>query len=96
MARSTYSCVIRVSAEQRPTNDASLWILKSEDLPGLLLAGPELSPLLEDVPAVIRMLFRDNYDMEVEVLRAASLSEVREPGPWLTLPATWTAIPAPA
>lgn len=98
MASSAYSCVIRVSAQQRPTNHEPLWILRSEDLPGLLLAGPDLPPLLEDVPAAIRVLFRDNYGMEVEVLRASSPPKMREsePAPTFTLPAMWTAIPATA
>ena len=96
MATTSYSCVIRVSAEQRPTNDKPLWILKSEDLPGMLLAGPDLPPLLADVPVAIQVLFRENYGMEVTVLPVASPREVRDPMPILTLPATWTAIPAAA
>lgn len=43
------------------------WHLTSPDLPGLFLAGKDITDLYADVPNVIKTLFRLNYGMEIDV-----------------------------
>lgn len=98
MATTTYSCVIRVTEECSTEDGTEFWVLTSNDLPGLLLGGRDLDALRADVPDAIRILFRENYGMEVRVLRAtepkalaSGVPEAEHPPP-----VTWTAIPQAA
>ena len=47
--------------------DDGFWNITSPNLPGLFLAGKDLTKLMEDVPYVIQTLFLLNYKMRVEV-----------------------------
>jgi hypothetical protein len=47
--------------------EGAYWTVTSKRLPGLFLGGIELGVLRDDLPDVIRMLFRANYQVEVEV-----------------------------
>ena len=64
MANSGYSCVIQVNENYR---EGGHWELTSKNVPGLYLAGKDLSALRADVPNVIKVLFKNNYDLAVEV-----------------------------
>lgn len=68
MASRMYSRIIYVKAEF--ADAGKCWALSSADLPGLLLAGSDLTALLADLPAAIKLLYRLNYQMDVEVAEA--------------------------
>lgn len=68
MASRMFSRIINVKAEF--ANAGKCWALSSPDLPGLLLAGGDLTALLADLPAAIKLLYRLNYQMDVEVVEA--------------------------
>ena len=97
-ATKSYSCIVRVKAELHADDGHDFWTLTSDDLPGLLLGGQDLKALHADTPAVIRMLFRHNYGMEVDVLPVAEARDLaaKTPLPQLALPEAWTAIPITA
>ena len=47
------------------------WMITSDDLPGLILAGKDLHALLRDLPKVVKILLEKNYRLtEVKVDRA--------------------------
>ena len=62
-----YSTTIRVTTR---VDQYGHFIMTSEDLPGLFLASKNYLALINDVPEVIRALYKDNYDMEVTVVEA--------------------------
>lgn len=43
-----------------------IWILTSDDLPGFFLAGENIDTLKENIPDAIKLLYKLNYQMEVE------------------------------
>jgi hypothetical protein len=45
-----------------------LFSLTSPDMPGLLLAGKDPNKLIDDVPAVVKAMYRVGYNMNVEVV----------------------------
>jgi len=65
MASRMYARIINVRAEF--ADAGKCWALTSDNLPGFLLAGSDLNALLDDVPNAIKLLFRLNYQMDVEV-----------------------------
>lgn len=67
MASSMFSRLINLSVEYNPDG---CWAISSPDLPGLVLAGKDIAALLDDVPNAIRLLFKLNYQMDVQVARA--------------------------
>ena len=94
MGNSRYVSVVNVVSERR---DGGYWILKSDNLPGLLLCGKVLKQLFDDVPAAIKMLYKLNYDMEVNVTEAATdprligktdrdVAIPHHPGSWVAYP----------
>ena len=86
MGNSTYVSVVRVSGEFKDGG----WVITSENLPGLFLAGGDLEKLTADIPANIEMLYRLNYDIKVKVCRAGEPGEKRSSNP---VPPTWAAVP---
>lgn len=98
MARTRYSCVIPVK-EEHVTDEYGnddFWVLTSDVLPGFVLGGRDLDALHADVPDAIRILFKENFDMNVEVRRVAAPESLKE-GISVPLPkAAWTAIPLAA
>lgn len=64
MGNSRYVGVVSVESTMR---DGGYWVVKSEELPGLLLSGKVLPKLMADVPNVIKSLFKLNYGMDIEV-----------------------------
>ena len=58
MVNCNYVGVVNLQAEYK---DGS-WMIVSENLPGLFLAGGDLGKLLSDIPAAIRMLCKFNYN----------------------------------
>ena len=93
-ASSSYTCTIRV---EEAFMEGGYWMFTSQDLPGLLLCGKDKHFLRDDVPAVIKMLFRENYSMEVEVRRVEAVSAIarRTPEQYLEAPRVWAATPLP-
>jgi hypothetical protein len=91
MPNGSISYLIRI---EEALEEGSIWCLTSENLPGLLLGGPDLPALRADLPEAIRLLFLHNYQMEVEVRLVSS--EPPMPGraeqPKLN-PKLWTAVP---
>ena len=98
MARTSYSCVIPVK-EERVTDEYGsddFWVLTSEVLPGFVLGGRDLEELHAEVPEVIRFLFKENFDMNVEVRRVTAPESLKE-GVTVPNPKTaWTAFPLAA
>jgi len=92
MATDKYSSVIRVVGALK---DDGNWLMKSNDLPGLLLCGKDLNKLYNDIPGVIKTLFKLNYDMTVDVAldRAPAqisnnLHEIKPTENWIAIPAS--------
>lgn len=87
MADSSYVAVIRVNGEFKDGG----WFITSENLPGLFLAGRDPKALHADLPAVIKTLYKLNYEMDVEVCPAGEPGEGRAKS--TVLPRTWAAVP---
>lgn len=68
MGNSSYVQVVNVQCIRQ---DGGYWVVSSDELPGLLLCGKVLKKLIEDVPNSIRLLFKLNYKMEVDIIAAA-------------------------
>lgn len=92
MANSGYSCVIQVDESYR---EGGHWGLTSKNLPGLFLAGKDLNELRADVPNVIKVLFKNNYGLTVEVRAVVDSCAVKDgcniaehikPGYWSASP----------
>lgn len=64
MASHMHTTLITIRVEYHPDG---YWAISSKDLPGLMLAGRDIGPLVEDVPAAIKLLYKLNYQMDVEV-----------------------------
>ena len=100
MAKSSYSCVIPVAQEfiKDETGTDKFWTLTSDSLPGFVMGGRDLDALHSDVPDAIRILFKHNYDMDVDVLRVTAPQDIARdiPESELSAPEAWTAIPQAA
>ena len=94
MASMSYSCLIRVQEEFREEDGDRFWLMRSQDLPGLLLGGRNLERLREDTPNVIQRLFKLNYDMDVQVHRVIDMHDLdkKTPRHQLEPPKAWTAV----
>ena len=94
MGNSDYVQVVNVQLERK---DGGYWVVSSKELPGLLLSGKLLKKLIGDIPNAIKILFKLNYEMDVEVKmssehpRTASSHE-----PIDKMPETWVAYSAPS
>ena len=101
MANTSYSCVIPVKEEHvtDETGTDHFWVLTSDVLPGFVLGGRDLEALHSDVPDAIRILFKENYGVEVNVFRVIEPQHigrgVLNPGDRAT-PTAWTAVPLAA
>ena len=73
MATTGYATIVRVRGAYNP--ECEVFALTSEELPGLYLAGKNLQALHEDVPSVIKALYKLDCGMDVEVRKADSESE---------------------
>lgn len=60
-----------VSIDEELKSDGN-WVVKSNDLPGLLLWGKDIRALREDIPLAIQTLYRLNFELEVQVSMAGS------------------------
>ncbi len=58
-----------ISVHALSADDDGWHLIESEDLPGLLLAGKNLPALEADIPAAIKLIYRLNYGMNVDVRR---------------------------
>ncbi len=91
MGNTSYSCIINIKEEYR---EGGVWSLTSPDLPGLFLAGRELSVLRNDIPKAIQVLFKRNYDMDVEVRLLVDATEMsKKVDRPIEKPTRWTAFP---
>ena len=101
MANTSYSCVIPVKEEHvtDETGTDHFWVLTSDVLPGFVLGGRDLEALHSDVPDAIRILFKENYGVEVDVFRVIEPKHIGQgvpnPGAHAT-PTAWTAVPLAA
>lgn len=68
MANYNYTGVVKIKEEFR---DGS-WLITSDNLPGLFLAGEDLHILHTDIPAAIKLLYELNYSMNVKVCAAGN------------------------
>ena len=85
-----YTTIIAVKEELRI---GGYWVITSSDLPGLLLAGKDITALREDIPVAIKQLFLLNYDMNVfvsPVIPSAQLTQ--QHCDHIAHPKTWAAI----
>ena len=57
----------------------------SSDLPGLYVANPDFSAVMEDVPVTIKALYKAQFGVEVEVIEGA-YREAHHEYPWLAVP----------
>lgn len=100
MAKSSYSCVIPVTQEciKDETGTDEFWTLTSDSLPGFVMGGRDLEAMHSDVPDAIRILFKHNYDMDVDVFRVTAPQDIARdiPESELSTPEAWTAIPQAA
>ena len=71
MANCNYVTVIRVSEEFKEGS----WMITSDNLPGLFLAGGDLPAIRKNVPDAIKLLYKLNYGMKVEVCAAGDEPE---------------------
>jgi hypothetical protein len=93
MASETYTSVVRVREELR---EGKFWMLTSEDMPELLLGGKNLDLLRKDVPNVIKMLFKLNSNIDVEIRPNVKPSEMTTKRPTTQVYnrlTDWTVIP---
>ena len=67
----------------------------SSDLPGLYVANPDISAVLEDVPLTIKALYKAQFGVDVEVIEGA-YREAHHEYPWLTVPTETAAAQFPA
>lgn len=90
MATCEYVKVIKVKEDFKD----GAWLVTSDDLPGLFLAGGNVAALRKEIPDAIALLFRLNYDMQVVVRPATEepglVFEQHKPS------YTWAAIPRAA
>jgi len=75
-ASASYAKTIIVGLNYNPS--CGLFALTSAQLPGLLLAGKDPQTLWDDVPAVVKAMYRVAYNMKVEVTMDAAASDVSE------------------
>jgi hypothetical protein len=57
-----------ISVGMKYNSACGMFALTSPDLPGLLLAGKDPDALWDDVPAVVRALYKVSYNMDVQVV----------------------------
>jgi len=94
MASRMHTTLINVRVEY--ADDGRCWVLSSKDLPGLLLAGCDIYALLADVPVAIKLLYKLNYQLEVEVAPAEDdgVGRRQEKSPLKPLPRSFVALRA--
>ena len=81
-----YSTTVRVETK---IDNYGYFIMTSEDLPGLFLASKNYLALMQDVSKAIKILYKDNYDMDVTVVDSnrldahkyygANIEDIRNP-----------------
>jgi len=64
-------CVIAVTVELM----GKYHFVNSPDLPGICLIGKDHEELFNKLPQIIKILFKDNYGMDVEVSTASESDE---------------------
>jgi len=64
-----------------------LFSLTSAGLPGLFLAGKDPGKLVEDLPRVIKAIYKVGYDMQVEVV-AEGLPQIAAHNEFMHLPSS--------
>lgn len=96
MGHSKYAGTVKIGSELK---EGGYWVVESDDLPGLVLCGKVLKKLIADVPNAIKMLFKLNYGMEVDVNPATSDPRLvgiedshtvphQAPDCWVTMPSS--------
>ena len=92
MASSNYAGEVRISEEFK---EGGFFVLKSEDLSGFLLCGKDIKKLRADIPNAIKLLFKMNYEMDVEVRlltdpamlsKCESIPDICDTGRWTAIP----------
>lgn len=95
MARCNYITVISTKEAFREGS----WVITSDDLPGLFLVGENLSDLRDTTPTAIKLLYKLNYDMEVDVRPTMEPKQARRicnEGAKIPRPKGWAAVPIAA
>ena len=59
----------------------------SPDMPGLMVAEPDMDSLLEEIPKVIKALVKAEFDLDCTVIPARRRDRAdTEPAPWVAVP----------
>lgn len=96
MATDKYSSVIKVVGTLK---DDGNWLMKSNELPGFFLCGNDLEKLYNDIPNVIKSLFKLNYQLNVDIAldrTPAQISHMKNGMHDINPTDNWIAIPAAA
>lgn len=88
MADSKYVGFVRVTSGYKDGG----WVITSENLPGLFLAGSDPDALRADLPEAIMNLYKLNYGMNVRVCPAGEPGVTKQSASKV-LPSTWAAVP---
>jgi predicted RNase H-like HicB family nuclease len=96
MSSTMKSHLIEVGIEYHPDG---CWAISSKNLPGLVMAGKDIEALIGDLPNAIKLLYKLNYQLDVQVAIAgedgASLHEERKSA-FIPLPSKFVALSAAA
>ena len=87
MANSRYFGLVQVVSELKN----GYWVVTSKDMPGLLLCGKTLKELMQDIPAAIKLLFKHNYDMDIEVVPVGDPQLLAQEKELDVIPDNWVA-----
>jgi hypothetical protein len=71
MNKESEFAVITVTAELQ----GSYYFVSSPELPGLALMGKNHTELFDKLPYLIKELYKDNYGMDVQVVKASEPEE---------------------
>jgi hypothetical protein len=63
------------------------YIARSDDLPGLFIAHPDVDAVLADVSDAIKALYRADFGEEVRVIEGSYRGGQPAGLPWITIPA---------
>lgn len=93
-ASASHTMLISVQLELH--REERMFSITSKDVPGLFMAGCDLLKLAADLPAAIKLLFKLNYNSEVEVFPATEGGQSSAGEDWLPFAPTFVALPLSA
>ena len=91
--------IIRIRIEEF---EDGLFCATSQDVPGLVVIEPNIEALAAEIPKVIAALYQANEGRAMTVMQARGTTEttggspMREPAPWVAIPAHLAAAAMPA